>query len=149
MRELKRCRKAAVIALKDVCLLNMKWHRLLLSFVQIATTEAVIRADECTHEIEILLHQLGDPGVSFVHFAIYYLLFPFFVLNLSNNALMTSYTRNVITDVQTNVRISVIHYLLLYTGTSEPFLSFLNISFFGIKSRYSLTKLAVRLSDTL
>lgn len=62
MRELKRCRKAAVIALKDVCLLNMKWHRLLLSFVQIATTEAVIRADECTHEIEILLHQLRTPA---------------------------------------------------------------------------------------
>ena len=60
--ELKRCRKAAAIALKDVCLLYMKWHRLLLSFVQIATPEAVIRADECTHEIEILLHQRRDPG---------------------------------------------------------------------------------------
>ena len=60
--ELKRCRKAAAIALEDVCLLYMKWHRLLLSFVQIATLETVIRADECTHEIEILLHQLGAPA---------------------------------------------------------------------------------------
>ena len=47
--ELKRCRKAAAIAREDVCLLYMKWHRLLLSCVQIATPEAVIRADECTH----------------------------------------------------------------------------------------------------
>ena len=70
--ELKRCRKAAAIALEDVCLLYMKWHRLLLSFVQIATPEAVIRADECTHKIEILLHQLGDPGVP-----LYILLFSF------------------------------------------------------------------------
>ena len=63
--ELKRCRKAAAIALEDVCLLYMKWHRLLLSFVQIATLRAVIRADECTHEIEILLlHQRRDPGFS-------------------------------------------------------------------------------------
>ena len=60
--ELKRCRKAAAIALEDVCLLYMKWHRLLLSFVQIATLRAVIRADECTHKIEILLHQRGAPG---------------------------------------------------------------------------------------
>ena len=60
--ELKRCRKAAAIALENVCLLYMKWHRLLLSFVQIATLRAVIRADECTHEIEILLHQRRAPG---------------------------------------------------------------------------------------
>ena len=71
-RELKRCRKAAAIALEDICLLNMKWHRLLLSFVQIATPEAVIRADECTHEIEILLHLLGAPA-----FPLYILLFSF------------------------------------------------------------------------
>ena len=31
--ELKRCRKAAAIALEYVCLLYIKWHRLLLSFL--------------------------------------------------------------------------------------------------------------------
>ena len=60
--ELKRCRKAAAIALEDVCLLYIKWHRLLLSFVQIATLNTEIRADERAHEIEILLHQLGTPA---------------------------------------------------------------------------------------
>ena len=62
MAQFKRCRKAAAIALEDVCLLYMKWHRLLLSFVQIATPGAVIRADEHAHKIEILLHQSGAPG---------------------------------------------------------------------------------------
>ena len=45
-------------------------------------------------------------------FPCHYLLFPLFPLILSNNALIASYTRNVITDVNTKVRISVIFFSL-------------------------------------
>ena len=41
-------------------------------------------------------------------------LFPFFPLSLSNNVLMPSYTRNVITEVNTNVKISSIFFAPMY-----------------------------------